>query len=214
MELLQLAHEFGFVIVEDDYDHEFHFNHNPMQPLAANDRTGKVIYIGSLSKILAPGLRVGYVVAPPSIIHRMANEIVLIDRQGNSVTERAVSDLMQSGELRRHIRHAAKVYHARCHTAAALVSEYLGSFASLDIPDGGLALWVRMSEGVDMAQLFDDAIENKVRILLGSTFSADSHNVRAIRLGYASLNETEMQCGVDRIKAALSRQVSWYRAPA
>lgn len=214
MELLQLAHEYGFVIVEDDYDHEFHFNHNPMQPMAAMDRRGKVIYIGSLSKILAPGLRVGYVVAPPPIIHRMANEIVLIDRQGNSVTERAVSDFMQSGELRRHIRHAAKIYHARCHTAAALVSECLHPFASVDIPDGGLALWVRMADGVDMAQLFDNTRENKVQILPGSTFSSDSREVQAMRLGYACLNEIEIKCGIDRIKSALSRQVRPYRATA
>ncbi|MEI6003367.1 PLP-dependent aminotransferase family protein [Paraburkholderia bengalensis] len=214
MELLKLAEEFGFVIVEDDYDHEFHFNHNPMQPMAAIDRRGTVIYIGSLSKILAPGLRVGYIAAHPSIIHRIANEVVLIDRQGNSVTERAVADLMQSGELRRHIRHAAKVYHARCHTAAALVSEYLGPFASVDIPDGGLALWVRMAEIVDMDNLFGAAKKHKVKILPGSIFSAESRNVKAIRLGYASLNELEIKTGMSRIKSALSQQVNLYRPAA
>lgn len=214
MELLKLAEEFGFVIIEDDYDHEFHFTHNPMQPMAALDRRGTVIYIGSLSKILAPGLRVGYVVAPPSIIHRIANEIVLIDRQGNSVTERAIADLMQSGELRRHVRHAAKVYHARCHTSAALVSEYLGPFASVDIPGGGLALWVRKTDDVDMAQLYDDAIAQKVRILPGSNFSAEARNVKALRLGYASLNEKEMQTGMARLKSALSRQVHLYGSAA
>jgi GntR family transcriptional regulator / MocR family aminotransferase len=211
MQVLQLAEKFDFVVVEDDYDHEFHFDCNPMQPMASIDRRGKVIYIGSLSKILAPGLRVGYVVAPPPILHRMANEIILIDRQGNSVTERAVADLMQSGELRRHIRHAAKIYHGRCHTAAALVSEYLGPFATVNVPDGGLALWIKLSEKLDMEQFRIDSHEARVNILPGSLFSSEFQTVHAMRLGYASLNEREIQSGIDRLKTALSRQVIWGR---
>lgn len=206
MQLLQLAEEFNFVIVEDDYDHEFHFDRNPMQPMASIDRRGKVIYIGSLSKILAPGLRIGYVVAPSSILHRIANEIVLIDRQGNSVTERAVADLMQSGELRRHIRHAAKVYQERCKSASSLVLDALSPHVKLKVPDGGLALWVQLDKSIDMRRLENDASQERLQILPGSMFADHDRPVHALRLGFASLNERELRIGVERLKSALYRQ--------
>ncbi|MGF6757449.1 PLP-dependent aminotransferase family protein [Paraburkholderia sp. GAS42] len=207
MQLLKLADELGFVIVEDDYDHEFHFARNPMQPLASVDRRGKVIYVGSLSKILAPGLRIGYVVAPPSIVQRIANEIVLIDRQGNSVTERAVADLLQSGELRRHIRHAAQVYQGRCNAAVKAVSDTLGEHASLRVPIGGLALWITLRKTVDMQLLEDNARDARVKILSGSTFADHRHSVHGLRLGFASLNEREFKSGIERLNNALCHQL-------
>ncbi|WP_236873585.1 aminotransferase-like domain-containing protein [Burkholderia sp. PAMC 26561] len=134
LRLLTLAEQFGFVIVEDDYDHEFHFTGSPMLPMASIDRFGKVIYIGSLSKVLAPGLRIGYIVAPASIINRIAYEVTLIDRQGNTVTERAAAALMDNGELKRHIRRALKIYQARRDFLMQLVAERLGQIASFQPP--------------------------------------------------------------------------------
>jgi GntR family transcriptional regulator / MocR family aminotransferase len=214
MRLLALAEQFDFVIVEDDYDHEFHFAHNPMLPMASVDRWGKVIYIGSLSKILAPGLRVGYVVAPRSIVNRMATEIMLIDRQGNSVTERAVSALMQSGELKRHIRRAVQIYEARCTFATSLVRDTLQPYATLNPPDGGLALWLEVDSAIDMIQLEKDARRAKVNILPGALFSDDHAPVNALRLGYGALDERELQLGFTRLKKALVNQKEKVTTPA
>lgn len=206
MRLLALAEQFDFVIVEDDYDHEFHFSHNPMLPMASVDRSGKVIYIGSMSKILAPGLRIGYVVAPPSVINRLANEVMLIDRQGNGVTERAVAELMQSGELKRHIRRAMKIYEQRCEMAIALVHEKLSSIATVSPPDGGLALWLTLDSAIDMQRLEEDAIRERVRVLTGTLFSDDYAPVNAMRLGFGSLNERELKQGFERLRKVLSKQ--------
>jgi GntR family transcriptional regulator/MocR family aminotransferase len=151
MRLLALAEQFDFVVIEDDYDHEFHFSHSPMLPMASVDQGGRVIYVGSLSKILAPGLRIGYVMAPASVINRLANEIMLIDRQGNTVTERAAALLLQNGKLKRHIRRALKVYEQRCRSAVQTVQELLGDVVRVMPPSGGLALWVQFSQPQNMA---------------------------------------------------------------
>jgi GntR family transcriptional regulator / MocR family aminotransferase len=89
--LLSLAAQFGFALVEDDYDHEYHFSHQPMLPLASADPTGKVVYIGSMSKILSTHVRLGYIAAPKVFIDRVASEITMVDRQGDPVTELAVA---------------------------------------------------------------------------------------------------------------------------
>jgi GntR family transcriptional regulator / MocR family aminotransferase len=206
MRLIDLARRHDFAIVEDDYDHEFHFAHHPMLPLASMDHGGRVIHIGSLSKVLAPGLRLGYVAASADVIRRCAAEIMLIDRQGNALTELAVTELMHSGELRRHIRRALRVYQARLQDATTQVRAALHPHVVFDVPGGGLALWLRLADGLDIAALTRDALAEGVRILPGSQFSDRDTPVPAFRLGYGSLDEGELAHGVTRLKAAFSRQ--------
>lgn len=206
MRLVELARRFDFAIVEDDYDHEFHFAHRPMLPLASMDHGGRVIHIGSLSKVLAPGLRLGYIAASPDVIRRCAAEITLIDRQGNALTELAVTELMCDGELKRHIRRARRVYQLRLADAAVQVRTALHPHVDFDVPGGGLALWIRLNGGIDIDRLAADALDEGVRILPGSLFADHPGQEPAFRLGYGSLDGDELGRGLERLRNALQRQ--------
>jgi GntR family transcriptional regulator/MocR family aminotransferase len=203
--LLMLADLYNFVILEDDYDHEFHFSHHPVFPLASVDRTGRVIYVGSLSKVLAPGLRIGYVVASPNFIDKCATEIMLIDRQGNSVTELAASELIDAGEVKRHIRKSFKVYNERRVLLATLLRKELFDFVDFDMPDGGLAFWIRLKSNMKTEDIMSRALEEKIRILPGAIFTLGSTNSQAIRLGFGSLDSTELTAGIQRLSHALNQ---------
>jgi GntR family transcriptional regulator/MocR family aminotransferase len=202
LKLLMLAEQYDFVIVEDDYDHEFHFHHHPVFPLASTNHAGRVIYVGSLSKVLAPGLRVGYLVASKEIINQCASEVMLIDRQGNSVTELAVAALLESGEIKRHIRRTLKVYYERRNVLIDLLRNELSEFVSFDSPNGGLAIWLRLNDGIEINKLVQNALLEKVKILPGSLFSESDVNINGIRLGFGSLNANELTTGVHRLKRA------------
>jgi GntR family transcriptional regulator/MocR family aminotransferase len=204
LKLLILAEQYDFVIVEDDYDHEFHFHHHPVFPLASSNHAGRVIYVGSLSKVLAPGLRVGYLVASKEIINQCASEVMLIDRQGNSVTELAVAALMESGEIKRHIRRTLKVYNERRNVLIDLLQKELGEFVSFDSPNGGLAIWLRLNDGIDVNKLVQKALFEKVRILPAPLFSESPIVINAIRLGFGSLNTAELATGIQRLKRAFN----------
>lgn len=205
LKLLMLAEQYDFTIVEDDYDHEFHFSHHPVFPLASTNHGGRVIYVGSLSKVLAPGLRIGYLVATPSLIDRCAQEVMLIDRQGNSISELAVAELMQSGEIKRHIRKTFKVYNERRNLLIALIKRELKEYVTFDAPDGGLAVWLRLKEGRDIEKITEQALKQKVRILPGTLFSESAQSVHAIRLGFGSLTTAELEKGVLALKAAFMK---------
>lgn len=202
LKLLMLAAQYDFVIVEDDYDHEFHFHHHPVFPLASSNHAGRVIYVGSLSKVLAPGLRVGYLVASKEIINQCASEVMLIDRQGNSVTELAVAALLESGEIKRHIRRTLKVYNERRNVLIDLLRNELGEFINFDSPNGGLAIWLRLNDGIEISKLVQNALLEKVKILPGSLFCESQHHINGIRLGFGSLNTNELTTGIHRLQRA------------
>ncbi len=204
LRLFALAAQFGFAIVEDDYDHEFHFSHQPMLPLASADPDGRVVYIGSMSKLLSPSLRLGYLAAPKAFIDRAAAEIMMIDRQGDPATEAAVAELIAIGEIHRHTRKVMKIYAERRALLAQLLRAELSGQIDFDLPHGGLAVWVRFRAGVDPARLAELARIQRLQLLPGGAFSISPKRVQGARLGFASLDPDELRRAVQRLGAALA----------
>ena len=156
LRLLGLAEQFRFAIVEDDYDHEFHFSHQPLLPLASV-APRKTIYIGSMSKLLTPSIRLGYVVAPALVIERMAGEVLLLDRQGDPATELAIAGLIDSGEVNRHARKSLQIYARRRQLFSSLLRESIGDILPFEEPEGGLAFWIDIDGRLDIEKLDERA---------------------------------------------------------
>jgi len=205
LRLLLLAEQFDFAIVEDDYDHEFHFTHQPMLPLASADRLGRVVYVGSMSKILTPSVRLGYVAAAPAVIDRLALEAALIDRQGDPATEAAIAEMIEAGEIKRHTRRALKTYAERRQVFAGLLREKLDGLVDFKLPDGGLAVWINFLGDLDAVALAASAAQRRLRFHPGSLFAMDGGAVNGARLGFARLNPTELDTGVERLRQTLVR---------
>jgi GntR family transcriptional regulator/MocR family aminotransferase len=203
IQLLALAEKYGFAIVEDDYDHEFHFSHRPMLPLGSVNGFSRLLYIGSLSKLLSPSLRIGYLVADPAVIERAAQEICLIDRQGDPVTEAAAAALMTSGALKSHTRKVLRIYARRRECLAASLRETLGEAVSFTVPPGGLAVWVNFAAGIDVPALAAAALQQGVAITPGQAFATNGYQTNGVRLGFGSMDETELQDAMRRLKRAM-----------
>jgi GntR family transcriptional regulator/MocR family aminotransferase len=190
-------------VIEDDYDHEFHYHGRPVLPLAGDDPDGVVIYVGTLSKVLAPSLRIGFIVAPEPLIARLAAIRALVDRQGDSILERAVAELVEDGELQRHTSRARRVYLARRDTLAAALAEHLGDALSFTLPAGGIALWARAAAGIDVDAWAARARDAGVGFRTAREFTFDGHRAPFMRLGFASLDENELREAVQRMVGAL-----------
>jgi len=205
LELLDLARREHIAILEDDYDQEFHYDGRPVLPLASSDRHGSVIYVGTLAKILAPGLRLGFVVAPAPLIARMAVERTLIDRQGDAVLECAVAELLEDGEIQRHVRRTRRIYHERRDAMCRAVDEHFGDVLSYQRPAGGLALWAAVAPRIDLDLWQKRAIQKGVYFQLGRQFTFDGSAPQFARFGYATVDERELALAMRRLSQALGR---------
>ncbi|WP_369804166.1 PLP-dependent aminotransferase family protein [Siphonobacter sp. SORGH_AS_0500] len=106
MKLMSLSRQYGFLIFEDDYDFDFHYEQKPLFPLASVDTSGMVMYCGSFTKTIAPAFRVGYLVGPEDAIRHLSRLRRIIDRQGDMMLENALAQLLEEGLIQRHLRKA------------------------------------------------------------------------------------------------------------
>jgi len=204
LELLELARTHRIAVIEDDYDNEFHYEGRPVLPLASADQSGVVVYIGTLSKILAPGLRIGYIVAPPPMIARLAELRTFVDRQGDQAVECAVAELLEDGEVQRHARRSRRAYVARRDALAEALSQRLGGVLTFDVPAGGMGLWVRAAEDIDVDAWLGRALERGVAFAAGRRFAFDGRHRPCMRLTFAALNESEIDEAVSRMQQSLA----------
>lgn len=204
--LLRLAAEYGWVVIEDDYDHEYRYEGRPVLPLAAADAGGAggpVIYVGSLSKMLAPGLRLGYVVAAPALLDAMCTERETIDRQGDIPLEQAVAELIEDGELARHARKARKIYQQRRDNLVEELRRELPEALSFVVPAGGLALWARVADGLDASHWASRARKQGLTVSPSARFSLRHEHPNAFRLGFAAFDNNEIKTAVRRLVASI-----------
>ena len=196
-ELLALAQDHGMVVLEDDYDHEFHYDGPPALPLAAADRAGVVVYFGTFSKVLAPGLRLGYVVAPPDVVTQLARYRTFVDQHGDRVQERAIAELLEDGDLERFVRRARRTYQAR---RDALCEELGAQLPRLElaVPRGGMAVWLR-APGVATEPWAQRALAAGVAFQPGSTFAVAGNAREHARVGFASCTPRELAEAVRRM---------------
>ncbi|HJW09902.1 MAG TPA: PLP-dependent aminotransferase family protein, partial [Holophagaceae bacterium] len=203
LRLLELARRHRVAVLEDDYDFEFHFEGRPVLPLASADPAGVVVYIGTLSKVLAPGLRLGFVAGPQALVEALAAKRMAVDRQGDQVLERAASELIEDGLLQRHARKMRRVYEARREALVAALRKDLGGAVAFDLPPGGMSLWLRTAAGVDAEAWAHRAREAGVILYAGRRFDFRRRALPNLRLGFTALDERELREAVRRMRGAL-----------
>lgn len=193
LRLLDWAARNRVAIIEDDYDNEYHYDGQPLHPLAALDRRGSVIYVGTLSKVLAPGLRIGWVVAPPNLIEAMVRLRRAFDGQGGLPTEAGIAELLEDREVQRHIWRTRRLYAERRDALAAALREHLGDALTFDVPSGGLALWARIEGGPRADAWAERALSHGVRVTTGRRYSLARRPSQHLRLGFARHTPEELR---------------------
>lgn len=201
VKLLNIIQRYRLPVIEDDYDYDFHYENAPILPLASAEHNGYVLYIGSISKTLAPTIRLGYLIGGDDFIWQASKLKQLLDIRGDVLFEESVAHLFSSGEMQRHLRRSVKLYRKRRDEFCKLLNASLGDIASFTTPKGGMAVWTVFDSGYSIPHLSERLAVKGIYLNDGSLYKY-KNDVNGIRLGFASLNENEMQTFAEALKAS------------
>jgi len=163
-----------------------------------------VIHVGTLSKIFSPNLRLGYVHGPAPLIARMRALRQALDRQGDMVLERAFAELLDDGDIHRHLNRMQHAYRTRRDVLCRALNRALGESLQFQVPEGGLALWAKVAEGIDVDRWAARALEQGVAFQPGRRFAFDGGPVQALRIGFSNYPESDLEEVALRMRAALA----------
>lgn len=221
-ELVLLADRYGVPILEDDPYGQLRYEGKHLPPLLALDRhnlghdadysIGNVIYLSTFSKTLAPGLRVGWIVAPPEIIGKLTQLKQGADLHTSTFNQFVAYEVARDGFIEQHVQLIRKIYRERRDVMLQALTEFFPPEVTWTHPQGGLFLWVTLPQGSDMPAIFSSALEQNVAFVPGQSFFAPSTDAiannghradRHMRLNFSNAAPEQIREGIRRLAAAV-----------
>lgn len=197
--LVALAQEYGFVIIEDDPYRRLRFEGDAVAPIKSLDQNGVVIAVGTVSKILAPGLRVGWAIADPDIVKRMA--LQKSDGGSSPFNQRIVADLMRSNKMERHVAEVAQHMRNNRDAMIAAIEAELPD-AIVRKPEGGYFLWVELPLGISADDVARRAVRHGVEVSVGRVCFPETDPGNFLRLAYSYVDPDRIREGIRHLGAA------------
>ena len=223
-ELVLLADRYGIPIVEDDPYGQLRYEGEHLPPLVVLDREnlrrdkgysiGNVIYLSTFSKTLAPGLRLGWIVAPPEVIGKLAQLKQGADLHTSTFTQFVAYEVARDGFLDSHVKLIRKVYRERRDVMLQALQEFFPPAVTWTHPQGGLFLWVTLPQSLDIQAIFRSALEQNVAFVPGDSFYANDsrdknecEGCRHMRLNFSNATPEQIREGIRRLAAAVKSHV-------
>jgi 2-aminoadipate transaminase len=230
VELVSLAERYGVPIIEDDPYGELRYEGDHLTPLLALDRkslprdssytSGNVIYLSTFSKTLAPGLRLGWIVAPPEVIGKLAQLKQGADLHTSTFNQFVAYEVARDGFLEEHVEQIRKVYRERRDVMLDALQQYFPPGVTWTHPQGGLFLWVTLPTGLDIQAILKSALEQNVAFVPGDSFFADNKAGRGrsrpshMRLNFSNAAPDQIREGIRRLSAAVKMHLTSITQPS
>lgn len=199
LELLSWAKENDAWIIEDDYDSEFRYVGRPLASLQGIDQCSRVIYIGTLSKMLFPGIRLGFAVVPKELIEVFTGAKFTTDRQPPTLQQAMVADFMRFGFLTSHIRRMRTRYREARDVVVESVTRFLGDLIDVEVPECGMQLAVHFKHGISDLKVAEAALSHGISVRPISPLYLDSPARQGLLLGYSGFDSRKLQFASQRL---------------
>ena len=206
--LLLLANRYQIPIIEDDPYGELYFGEQAPLPLKAQDTNGNVLYLGTCSKILAPGLRVAWLVASETVIERLGLYKQTFDLNTNALGQWTIAEMIRCGMLDEHLMQVRPYYARKLHLMLEAIKMYCPTDIRISPPGGGMHLWCRLSGNIRARNLLREAAHEGVTFACGELFHVDGGGHYSIRLSFASSEDKNITEGIRRLGIAIKHIIA------
>lgn len=196
LELLRWARRNQAWIIEDDYDSDYRYSSRPLGALQGMNGADQVIYTGTFSKVLFPAMRIGYVVAPPSLVDRFIEQRLTLDLFPQTLDQLVLTDFLCEGHFSRHVRRMRTVYQARRDALVSGIRKHLGGLLTIVNADAGMHLTAKLPTGFDDVDIVRRAREREISAIALSTCYAANEGDPGLVLGFGGVPEAEIARGV------------------
>ncbi len=206
--VLELAQKYNVFILEDDPYVELRFTGVPEPEIKSLDTDGHVIYCGSFSKILSPGMRLGYLCAHKEIINKVTVLKQVADSHTNIFSQMLASRFMEKYDLDAHIKKIKDLYRSRCSLMLYCINQCFPDCVKHTIPEGGMFIWATLPEGYDSRVIAKKALERKIAIVSGATFLPEQNQVsNAFRMNFSTPSDEDIVEGIKRLGDMLKEEL-------
>jgi len=205
-QLVDVATQRELLLIEDDPYGELSYTGDKLPSLLSMNAEG-VIYTGSFSKVLAPGLRVGFVVAPDAIYAKLVQAKQAADLHTPSFTQRIVYEVVKDGFLDQHIPTIRDLYGKQCNVMLAALKEHFPSQAQWNAPQGGMFVWVTLPRHVNCGALLQKAIANNIAFVPGAPFFSGAPEHNTFRLSFVTVPAEKIQQGIKRLGELIAEMI-------
>ncbi|RLG39845.1 MAG: aminotransferase [Thermoproteota archaeon] len=202
-ELLEIASEYDLLVVEDDPYGELRYEGEHLPPLLSLDKEDRVIYLGTFSKVLSPGMRLAWAIGPKEVIKKMVLAKQGVDLCTSTLSQVIALEYLSGGHMDRHIPNIIELYRKKRDLMLSSMEESFPEEMAWTRPEGGMFIWVRGPEGLDTKELFPYAIEKKVAFVVGEAFYPDRSVKNAMRLNFTNPSDEDIPVGIKRLSEVL-----------
>jgi len=196
--LVETCARLGLPLIEDDPYGALSYRGEPLPKMLTMNPDG-VIYMGSFSKVLTPGIRLGYVVAPVPLVRKLEQAKQAADLHTAQLTQMVVHEAIKDGFLGQHIPTIRKLYSDQCQAMLAALTEFFPAAATWTRPEGGMFIWVTLPKHIDSMKLLDEAIAQNVAFVPGAPFYANSPEHNTLRLSFVTVSPEKIREGVEKL---------------
>lgn len=205
--LLEIAYQYEIPIIEDDAYGELRYSGKSLPTLKELDKREQVIYMGSFSKVLSPGMRVSALIAPGGVMEKLVFAKQAADLHTNNLAQRIIHEFLRHDLLDPHIQVIIKNYRKRRDTMFQAMEKYFPAGVSWTKPDGGIFLWVTLPHGMDSMELFKQSIQAKVAYVPGSCYYAKGGGDNCMRVNFSACNEEKIEEGIKRLARVITESL-------